>query len=66
MSEPQGVGWVERSEPHHLSGQFSRWGSLRSTHPTSPIEVPQNRSRLMKAIHTKPSACRRIVPATAH
>ncbi len=27
------VGWVERSEPHHLS-EFSWWGSLRSTHPT--------------------------------
>ena len=26
------VGWVERSEPHHES---SRWGSLRSTHPTA-------------------------------
>ena len=28
------VGWVERSEPHHVLSKFSWWGSLRSTHPT--------------------------------
>ena len=31
---PANVGWVERSEPHHFSGDLSWWGSLRSTHPT--------------------------------
>ena len=31
---PQGVGWVERSEPHHSSEEILRWGSLRSAHPT--------------------------------
>jgi hypothetical protein len=29
-----GVGWVERSEPHHYSDEFPWWGSPRSTHPT--------------------------------
>jgi hypothetical protein len=28
------VGWVERSETHHISAQMNRWVSLRSTHPT--------------------------------
>jgi xylulokinase len=29
----QGVGWVERSEPHYNQADPRWWGSLRSTHP---------------------------------
>ncbi len=38
------AGWVERSEPHHFSGEFFWWGSL--ARPTLPFGyiLPQTRT----------------------
>src|SRR5262249_11487028 len=36
------VGWVERSETHHLAPRRERWVSLRSTHPTHRQFVSQS------------------------
>ncbi len=45
----QGVGWVERSEPHQNRPHPGRWGSLRSTHPT-------------QIGHDTGTACKQAVP----
>jgi hypothetical protein len=40
----QPVGWVERSETHHVGGSIleRRWVSLRSTHPTLATDWRRN------------------------
>jgi cobalt/nickel transport system permease protein len=38
----QGVGWVERSEPHQEQAEPRWWGSLRSTHPTRIVRDSLN------------------------
>jgi hypothetical protein len=48
VAEQQPVGWVERSETHHVGGSIleRQWVSLRSTHPT----LAQQRGRANRSI----------------